>query len=83
MAKISDYLTIGEAAAYLGVHPDSLRRWDRANRLKSRRHPINNFRLYLKRDLDSFLAQIASGETASDRRSGAKRKSVRQKKKRL
>ncbi len=58
MAKISDYLTIGEAAEYLGVHPDSLRRWDRAKRLQPRRHPINNFRLYLKRDLDRFLAQI-------------------------
>lgn len=59
MAKISDYLTVGLAAEYLGVHPDSLRRWDRAGKLKPRRHPINNFRLYLRRDLDSFLAQIS------------------------
>ena len=40
MAKISDYLTVGEAAEYLGVHPDSLRRWDRAGKLEPRWHPI-------------------------------------------
>ena len=74
MAKISDYLTIGEAAEYLGVHPDSLRRWDRAKRLQPRRHPINNFRLYLKRDLDIFLAQIDNGGTAAAQPRSAKRK---------
>ncbi len=71
MAKISDYLTIGEAAEYLGVHPDSLRRWDRAKRLQPRRHPINNFRLYLKRDLDRFLAQIDGGGPAPQRQAEA------------
>jgi len=28
MAKVSDYLKIREASLYLGVSPDSLRRWD-------------------------------------------------------
>ena len=82
MAKISDYLTIGEAAEYLGVHPDSLRRWDRAKRLQPRRHPINNFRLYLKRDLDRFLAQIDDGGTAVAQPRSAKTKPARTKKKR-
>lgn len=58
MAKISDYLKIGEAAAYLGVHTDTLRRWDRAGKLKARRHPANRFRLYLRSDLDRFLRRI-------------------------
>ena len=79
MAKISDYLTIGEDAEYLGVHPDSLRRWDRAKRLQPRRHPINNFRLYLKRDLDRFLAQIDGGGTAAAQPRSAKRKRPRRK----
>ena len=79
MAKISDYLMIGEAAEYLGVHPDSLRRWDRAQRLQPRRHPINNFRLYLKRDLDRFLAQIDDGGTAATQPRSAQRKRPRRK----
>ena len=70
MAKISDYLTVGEAAEYLGVHLDSLRRWDRAGKFEPQRHPINSFRLYLKRDLDRFLAQIGGCEpTEGSRRS--------------
>ncbi len=79
MAKISDYLMIGEAAEYLGVHPDSLRRWDRAGKLEPRRHPINNFRLYLKRDLDRFLAQIGGVGSADDHRKSTKRKRPRRK----
>ncbi len=79
MAKISDYLTIGEAAAYLGVHPDSLRRWDRAGKLEPRRHPINNFRLYLNRDLDRLLPQIGAVGSADDDSKSAKRKRPRRK----
>ena len=79
MAKISDYLTIGEAAEYLGVHPDSLRRWDRAGKLEPRRHPINNFRLYLKRDLDAFLAQIGGVGSSTDHSKSTKQKRPRRK----
>jgi len=79
VAKISDYLMIGEAAAYIGVHPDSLRRWDRAKRLQPRRHPINNFRLYLKRDLDRFLAQIGGVRADDDHPKSTKRKRPRRK----
>jgi len=39
-------LTVGEAAAFLGVSPSTLRNWDRAGRLKAGRHPINGYRLY-------------------------------------
>jgi len=59
VAKARDYLTVGESAEYLGVHPDRLRRWDRAGKLEPHRHPVNKLRLCLKRDLDRFLAQIA------------------------
>ena len=55
MAKLSDFLTVGEAAEHLGVSRDSLRRWDRAGTLRARRHPITRFRLYLKSDLDDFI----------------------------
>ena len=61
MAKISEYLKIREAAEYLGVSKDTLRRWDAAGKLKARRHPVSNFRLYLQADLDRFLAQLSHG----------------------
>ena len=39
MPNIKDFMTPGESAAYLDVSKDSLRRWDIAGKLKSRRHP--------------------------------------------
>jgi len=75
MTKLSDYMTVGEAAEYLGASPHSLRRWDAAGKLKARRHPASNFRLYLKTDLDRFLAQVG-GEKKSSARSGRERKEV-------
>lgn len=69
MAKISDYLTVGEAAAFLGVSRDSLRRWDRSGKLKARRHPASNFRLYLKKDLEAFLNRIGVVTSARKARS--------------
>ena len=60
MAKINEFLTVGEASAYLGVSKTSLRRWDRAGALKARRHPVSGYRLYLRSDLDAFLGQFGT-----------------------
>ena len=59
MSKLSDFLTVGEAAEHLGVSRDSLRRWDRAGKLKARRHPITGYRLYLRDDLDRLLRHLS------------------------
>ncbi len=82
MAKISDFMTVGEAAAYLSVSKDSLRRWDRAGKLKARRHPINGYRLYQKSDLDELLRRFGLEDTPSRRSGGAKKKTAMRKKKR-
>lgn len=67
MAKLSEYLMINEAAAYLGVSKDTLRRWDAAGKLTARRHPISGFRLYLQADLDRLLASVGSGKSKRSR----------------
>lgn len=59
MTKLSDFLTVGEAAGYLGVSKDTLRRWDRSGKLVARRHPVSEFRLYLTADLDLILAGLS------------------------
>ena len=79
MAKISDFMTVGEAAVYLCVSKDSLRRWDRAGKLKARRHPINDYRLYQKSDLDELLRRFGLEETSSQRMGGAKKKPSKRK----
>jgi MerR family transcriptional regulator, copper efflux regulator len=53
-----DYLTVKEAARLLGVSRDTLRNWDRADKLKPVRHPMNRYRLYRREDLGSLLQQL-------------------------
>lgn len=55
MEKLDDYLRIKEAAEYLGVAPNTLRNWGREGKIGERRHPINNYRLYRKADLEQLL----------------------------
>lgn len=57
MEKLEDYLRIKEAAEYLGVSPNTLRNWGRAQKIPEHRHPVNNYRLYKKVDLDRLLRQ--------------------------
>jgi MerR family transcriptional regulator, copper efflux regulator len=53
-----EYLTVGEAARFLGVTATTLRNWDRSGKLKAHRHPINGYRLYRIRDLEKLLREI-------------------------
>ncbi len=57
MPKLDGYLRIKEAAEYLGVSPNTLRNWGRNGKLTERRHPINDYRLYAKKELDRLLAK--------------------------
>ena len=47
-----DYLTIQQAARYLDVSSQTLRRWDADGKLKSVRHPGNDYRYYKRSDLE-------------------------------
>ena len=77
MAKINEFMTVGEASKYFGASPTSLRRWDRSGKLKARRHPVSRYRLYLKADLDKFLGEFGFAEEPVARLSGAKKKRKR------
>ena len=69
MTKLDSYLTIKEAAEYLGVSANTLRNWGRDNKLPMHRNPINGYRLFKITDLDRFLANIEkSKEPKSSRR---------------
>jgi excisionase family DNA binding protein len=52
----AELLTIKAAADVLGVSEQTLRRWDRAGKLRPARHPINGYRLY-RRDVINDLRQ--------------------------
>jgi MerR family copper efflux transcriptional regulator len=57
--KLSDYLRISEAAKYLGVPPNTLRNWVNAGKVVAIRHPVNDYRLFKREDLEKLLKQVA------------------------
>lgn len=59
-STLADYLTIGDAARLLGVSRSTLRNWDKAQKLKPYRHPVNGYRLYKRQDLERLLQDIKS-----------------------
>jgi len=62
MVKLNHYMTVKQAASFLGVSPMTLRRWDNEKKLKATRHPMNNYRLYEKKQLEKVLKEIATGK---------------------
>ncbi|MEK7090092.1 MAG: MerR family DNA-binding transcriptional regulator [Patescibacteria group bacterium] len=52
------YLTIRDAAKYVGVTPLTLRNWDKRGMLAAFRHPVNNYRLYRMDELEKFVKSI-------------------------
>lgn len=59
MEKLSDFLRISEAAAYLGVSPNTLRNWVNAGKIAAVRHPVNDYRLFKREELDALLQKVA------------------------
>jgi len=58
MPRLDEYVTIKQAAEYLGVAPNSLRNWDAAGKIPVYRHPENNYRLFKVADLKRLLRRI-------------------------
>jgi excisionase family DNA binding protein len=67
MQILGNYLTVKQAAAYLGVSANTLRNWGREGQIVERRHPINNYRLYKKTDLDRLVRKVERSATVRRR----------------
>jgi excisionase family DNA binding protein len=61
-----EYLTIGDAADYVGVSAATLRRWDAAGKLTAVRRPGSNYRFYRVADLEPFRLEYGSADRAKD-----------------
>jgi predicted site-specific integrase-resolvase len=67
--KLGASLTVGEAAAFLGVPPSTLRNWDRAGKVCPARHPINHYRLYRREELPALMrAVVRPGSPSTPKR---------------
>jgi excisionase family DNA binding protein len=54
----TDFLTIKDAAALLGVSPNTLRNWGSAGKIDEYRHAVNNYRLYRLTDLQRMQRRL-------------------------
>lgn len=61
MANFKGYVKVKEASEVLGVSVMTLHRWDAKGKLKSFRHPINNYRLYKMNELEGLLEKVSKG----------------------
>lgn len=61
----ADYLSIQQAAEYIGTSLQTLRRWDATGRLKPLRHPTNGYRIYKRDDLEPFRVGYRAAEVTS------------------
>ncbi|MCX6000344.1 MAG: MerR family DNA-binding transcriptional regulator [Chloroflexi bacterium] len=71
MPNINSYLSVSEAASFVGVSASTIRNWDRTGKLKAVRHPINNYRLYDRRQLQDLLDRIGHDNSSSETRNHA------------
>ena len=55
---MNDYMKIKEASEYIKVTGQTLRNWDKLGKLKPYRHPMSNYRLYKKTELDKIIKSI-------------------------
>ena len=59
MAKLKDYFQTAEAADYLGVAQNTIRKWAGRGDIPMHRNPANGYRLFKKADLDRFLRKAS------------------------
>ena len=52
---MAEYMSIGEAAKFLGISRDTLRRWEKRGRLKAFRSPTNR-RYYTENQLKNLMS---------------------------
>lgn len=61
MVRLGFY-TINEVADMLRMNRKTLYNWEAAGKIpKARRHPMNNYRVYTKEDVDKIKKIIAKG----------------------
>ena len=59
MSKLSEYMHTAEAAEYLGVHYNTIRKWAARGDIPMHRNPANGYRLFKQSDLEAFLKKAA------------------------
>lgn len=60
MESMEEFVRVKEAAEILGVAPNTIRSWGGDGRIPEYRHPVNNYRLFRRGDLEELIAKVQS-----------------------
>ena len=66
------FLTISQASKLLGIAPNTLLSWGSLGKIEEYRHPINNYRLYKTKDVQSLMALLQRPPKSSELRGYAR-----------
>ena len=61
--KTDEFLRVKQAAAMMGIAPNTMRKWGGTGKIPEYRHPANTYRLYKRSDLENMIAQIEKSRT--------------------
>ncbi|QDU76848.1 Helix-turn-helix domain protein [Stieleria maiorica] len=66
MLKDEGFVRVKEAAEILGVCPNTVRAWGAEGKLTEYRHPLNNYRLFKRKELEQILRKLerSAGKSA-------------------
>ena len=68
MTKLTEYLQTAEAAEYLGVAQNTIRKWAARGDIPMHRNPANGYRLFRLDELEKFLKSVAKPVEPSSRK---------------
>jgi len=66
---MDNFITIKDASKILKISPMTLRRWDKNGKLKTIRHPFNNYRVYNQKEVEKIYENYFLSKKAVDEKS--------------
>jgi len=60
MQTANKFLLVTEAAEFLGVSPNTIRNWGRDGKVTEFRHPVNNYRMFKRTELERIRKKLLS-----------------------
>jgi len=73
MPGATDLVRVKEAAELLGVSRNTVRCWGADGKIPEYRHPVNNYRLYKREELEHLMQQLEVSTRQPKKRSNRKR----------
>lgn len=68
MLQREGFVTVKEAAVLLDVAPNTVRAWGAAGSITEYRHPVNNYRLYKRKELERLNERLRQSGGRGKRR---------------